>query len=168
MVSAARKCSGLFNHLLTFLADPTCTRSESHIFKIKSWLVYFFCCIKDLAARTFSASLNQFHTSTISKILPLLLLTTHARASTSLPRLRAFTSCHNIIASPQLSFFCVWVNHNFHSAQHLHEPQHSTPLAAHSSPSSFSTTTHCTPHPCCEFHWLLHTTHIRASTTIPA
>jgi hypothetical protein len=110
-------------------------------------LVYFFCCIKYLAARTFSASLNQFDTSTISKILPLLLPTTHARASTSLPRLRAFTSCHNIIASPQLSFFCVWVNHNFHSAQHLHEPQHSTPLAAHSSPSSFPTTTHCTPHP---------------------
>ena len=40
----------------------------------------------------------------------------------------------------------------FHSTPHLHEPQHSTPLAAHSSPSSFSTTTHCTPHPCCEFH----------------
>ena len=75
--------------------------------KIKSWLVYFFCCMKYLAARTFSASLNQFHTSTISKILPLLLLTTRARASTSLPRLRAFTSCHHI-ASPQfISFLCL-------------------------------------------------------------
>ena len=145
MVSAARKCSGLFNHPHFSCRSNMCaTPSESHTFLFQKSIGLLLLLYK-IFSGTNVFSFTKSVTSTISQILPLLL--THARVSTSLPRLRAITSCHNIIASPQLSFFCVWVNHNFHSTQHLHGPQHSTPLAARS-PSSFPTTTHCTPHPC--------------------
>jgi hypothetical protein len=51
----------VYSITLTFLADPTCARLQANLthFYFKSLLVYFFCCIKYLAARTFSASLNQ-------------------------------------------------------------------------------------------------------------